>query len=469
MELQRVEAASAHDLDAVPAACGTVAVGCSDVAGLVLSVIETSQRLRGEHLALRETVTALEGDQLRVSQSSEESRLLSEQAIGRLQDGVAQIETSLGRIDGLLDLVAALSTHVTGFAAAIEQVHRCSRDIGRIADTTNILALNATIEAMRAGETGKTFAIVADEVKGLALDTRRATDEIARTIETLAGEAGAVIEQIETGAGASASAKHSIANIRGTVTGVTELVREVDLQNETIARTTAAIGERVHRVRTVTESFGAAAQRNEEELVEASEQVGSLELIACDMFDQVVRAGLSPTDSTMVDAALPFAREVEALTEAAIASRDLSPEALFDGNYVPVPGSNPPRFTTRLSEWAHASWRPLLDRARASDPRIIAAICKDLRGFLPTHHTDTSRDPTGDLAHDLRYVRHGRIFDNAINRRAAASEAPWLMAVYRRESEGNAYAVVYSVFVPLHFAGRRWGDFQISYLQDRSV
>lgn len=467
MELQRIDVTAGNDIDAVPVACGAVAVGCSDVAGLVLSVIATSQRLRGEHAALRETVTELEADQDRVGQSSEEARLLSEQAIGRLGEGATQIEASLGRIDGLLDLVATLTGHVTGFAAAMEQVHRCSRDIGRIADTTNILALNATIEAMRAGETGKTFAVVADEVKGLALETRRATDEIARTIDALAGQAGTVIEQIEAGSTASAAAKTSIANIRGTVMNVTELVEEVDRQNETIARTTSAISTSVDRVRTVVDSFGVAAERNEQQLGEANERVNSLEMVACDMFDNLVRAGLSPSDTAMVDVATQFAREIEAATEAALTGGALSMQALFDRDYVPITGSNPPRYRTGFSDWAHANWRPFLDRARAVDPRVVAAVCKDAQGFLPTHMTEASQEPTGDLVHDARFTRHGRIFDTPINRRAAQSEAPSLMAVYRREDEADRYAVVCSVFIPLRFAGRRWGDFQISYLQDR--
>src|SRR3546814_10396761 len=57
----------------------------------------------------------------------------------------------------LLELVETLSQHVTGFAAAMNQVRRCSKDIEQIAETTNILALNATIEAMRAGEAGRTL------------------------------------------------------------------------------------------------------------------------------------------------------------------------------------------------------------------------------------------------------------------------------------------------------------------------
>lgn len=464
--MQPVGTASGVSLDAVPAACGAVAVGCSDVAGLVLSVIDTSQRLRSEHRALQETVTALEGDQDRVSQSSEESRLLSEQAIGRLAEGAVQIETSLGRIDGMLDLVAALSSHVTGFAAAIEQVHRCSKDIGRIADTTNILALNATIEAMRAGETGKTFAIVADEVKGLALETRRATDEISKTIETLAGEAGTVIEQIETGAGASEAAKVSIANIRGTVSGVTELVREVDQQNETIARTTAIIGDRVDRVRTVTESFGAAAERNEHELVQANERVGSLELVACDMFDSVVRAGLSPADSLMVEIGKGFAARIGEAAEQALADGTLSSAALFDHDYREIAGSNPPRFRTPLMDWAQEHWRPLLDAAKAANPRIVAAVCIDANGYLPTHMTHTSQEPTGEVQRDTQNCRHGRLFPSAMNLKAARTESDYIMSVYRREDVHTGYAVMRSVYVPLDLAGRRWGVFQISYLEN---
>ena len=101
-------------------------------------------------------------------EASDEARLLSERAIARLGEGTTLIETSLGRINSVLLLVESLSQHITSFAAAMEQVRRSAQDIDRIAETTNILALNATIEAMRAGEAGKTFAVVAGEVKNLA-------------------------------------------------------------------------------------------------------------------------------------------------------------------------------------------------------------------------------------------------------------------------------------------------------------
>ena len=123
-------------------------MGCSDVAGIVQAVIDTSGVLRAEHLELQGTVHELEKDQRRVAEASDEARLLSASAIERLGQGTSQIQSSLSQITRLLDMVETLATHVTGFAAAMDQVKRCSKDIAQIAETTNILALNATVDGM---------------------------------------------------------------------------------------------------------------------------------------------------------------------------------------------------------------------------------------------------------------------------------------------------------------------------------
>ncbi|MFN7158855.1 MAG: methyl-accepting chemotaxis protein, partial [Erythrobacter cryptus] len=198
------------DSSAIAASCGEVVIGCSDVAGIVRQVIDSSAALRAEHRMLAETFAALETDQQRVREASDEARLISAEAIHRLEQGTAQIESSLARIADLLALVGALAEHVTSFAAAMAQVQRSAKDIDAIAETTNILALNATIEAMRAGEAGRTFAVVAAEVKQLAGHTRKATEEISRTIEALGSEAEQVIARIDEGARASDSARASV-------------------------------------------------------------------------------------------------------------------------------------------------------------------------------------------------------------------------------------------------------------------
>ncbi|PKP65391.1 MAG: chemotaxis protein [Alphaproteobacteria bacterium HGW-Alphaproteobacteria-7] len=466
MQQFAIDTANAHALGMIPESCGAVTVGCTDVAGVVEAVIASSKALRSEHEALRETVLALEADQSKVAEASDEARLLSERAIERLSEGTALIQSSLGQIAGLIELVDTLGQHVTSFSAAMEQVRRSAQDIDNIAETTNILALNATIEAMRAGDAGRTFAVVAAEVKSLANDTRKATEEIAQTIDALGGEAEVVITRIEAGAKASGEARASVARIESSLSNVGALVEEVDKQNDVIARSTGTISSHVDKVQRVLTSYDAASRSNEERLHGAHRKMEELEITASEMFDRIVQAGLSPEDSAMVAQAQEFASAVAVHTEAALASGALDTGSLFDTEYVPVPNTNPQLFRTRLTDWAHAEWRPFLDRAKAGDPRILAAACTDLNGYLPTHLTERSRKPTGDLAHDTKYCRNGRLMLEAIDRKAKSSTAPYMMAVYRQEGDGNTYVVVRNVYVPLVIGGRRWGDVELAYSFD---
>lgn len=453
----------ASALGAIPEKCGEVTVGCTDVAGIVDAVITSSEKLRKEHEALRGTVAALEGDQIKVSEASDEARLLSERAIERLNEGTELIQSSLGQITSMLELVGALGEHVTGFAAAMEQVRRSAKDIEEIAETTNILALNATIEAMRAGEAGRTFAVVADEVKSLANDTRKATDEIAATIDKLGEEASFVIAQVEEGSRASKDAKDSVSQIENTIASVGSLVEEVDQQNDVIARSTGTITGHVDAVQKVLISYEAASRTNEEELYGANKRMEELEATANDMFDSLVKAGLSPHDNIMVEQGQELARKVAKAFEAAIEAGDLEEAQAFDQDYVAIPGSNPIRYRTGLTDWADANLRPLLDELKASDSHIIAAICTDTKGYLPTHLTEMSRTPTGDVVHDTKYCRNGRIILGAIDQKAKDSTAPYMMCVYRQEGDGTQYRVVRNVYIPVYINGRRWGDCEIAY------
>lgn len=461
-----IDATNAHALGMIPESCGAVAVGCTDVAGVVEAVIASSRTLRSEHEALAETVRALEADQHKVAEASDEARLLSERAIERLSEGTALIQSSLGQIASLIELVDTLGQHVTSFSAAIEQVRRSAQDIDDIAETTNILALNATIEAMRAGDAGRTFAVVAAEVKSLASDTRKATEDIAATIDALGGEAAVVIGRIEAGSKVSGEARASVARIESTITNVGALVEEVDRQNDVIARSTGTISGHVDKVQRVLTILDSASRRNQDRLHGVHRRMEELEITASEMFDRIVHAGLSPEDSAMVAQAQALVQALAAHTEAALARGTLTAAALFDTNYQMVPGTNPQLYRTRLTDWAHAEWRPFLDRAKANDPRVLAEVCTDMNGFLPTHLTERSRPPTGDLHHDTQFCRNGRIMLEAIDRKAKISAAPYMMAVYRHEGDGETYQVVRNIYLPLAFAGQRWGNFELAYSFD---
>ena len=129
----------------VARSCGSLSIECSDVAGYVSDV---SQRI-GAHLkaldGLEEVTTRLLADQARVSDSTDEARLLSEQAKAKLEAGREAIEQTIAGFKGLTELVVELGDRMASFATAMNQVQSVSSTIEAIARKTNMLALNATI------------------------------------------------------------------------------------------------------------------------------------------------------------------------------------------------------------------------------------------------------------------------------------------------------------------------------------
>src|SRR3712207_4505434 len=177
-------------------------------------------------------------DQARVADSTDEARLLAEQAREKLGQGRAAIADTIDIFSGLTELVVQLGDRMAGFAEAMSQVQIVSSSIESIANQTNRLALNATIEAARAGDAGRSFAVVAAEVKKLAHDTRTATSQIALTISELTREAGAVTSEIKTGVERSRAAQKGFGQINQTVREVEQIVGMVDSQTEGIAHST---------------------------------------------------------------------------------------------------------------------------------------------------------------------------------------------------------------------------------------
>lgn len=456
---------SVQALEALTENCGKVTVECSDAAGIVEAVMTSSAKLHEQQEALQASVADLEADQTRVAEASEEARLLWTEVIERLEGGSQLIQKSLDEINSLVELVQALSRHVTGFAGAMDQVRRSSRSISEIAETTNILALNATIEAMRAGEAGKTFAVVAGEVKNLANQTRMTTDEIAQTVDALEVEANSVIEQIERGSQASDKARTSVSRIEETITTVGTLVDQVDKQNEQIALFTGTISNHVFKVQDVVIQLENVSVESNSKLTAAQDKMVGLEGIANTMFDQVVHAGLSPADKAMVEQARDYAGKLHAMTEAAITQGEIDLVSLFDTDYQEIEDSNPPRYRTKLTDWAHVHWRKILDEAASSQPEVAAAACTDMNGYLPTHISAMSKTPTGDPTYDTSYCRNGRLIEDP-DKPQGDVEGDFKMVAYRQEGDGRHYRIVRNIYIPLYFGGKRWGDFEFAYSFD---
>lgn len=457
-----------HWIDETAKICGEVVVDCSDTAGTLENALTSASDLQQKHLELETITRQLAVEIENVAHSTAEARDLSDAAREKVEAGSATIGSSMAGFSEMISLINRLGTHIAGFAAAMEQVKRASQAIDNIARTTNMLALNAAIEAQKAGEAGQTFAVVAAEVKKLALDSRSAAVEITGTVNSLSSEAEKLAVEIGAGIAGSGEAQAQFSNMEVLLGGLSDIVSQVDRRTGEIASNTAAINQGLTESKRVREAVDSANENMQSQLAAAHGEISDLERRANVMFDKLVHSGLSRADSAFVELATEQAARIMAFTEAAIDGGGLSLDALFDHDLVEIPGSNPLRYRTRFTDWADANWRPIFDDISGMRDEILTSICTSAKGFLPTHMTIFSATPTGDFAHDNRYCRNGRLFFEGVDMIAKASEQDYMMAVYRHtgasSGSNKAEAVVRNVYVPLRIKGRRWGDLEVAYI-----
>ncbi|MFV0347467.1 MAG: methyl-accepting chemotaxis protein [Halodesulfovibrio sp.] len=184
------------------------------------------QALDNQQNRLQETVTAMEQMNVtvqQVAQSATEAAEQSQSAREQAQQGAAIVDQSVSAILRVSEQASAMKVSMHQLGKQAQEIGAVLGVISDIADQTNLLALNAAIEAARAGEAGRGFAVVADEVRKLAEKTMQATSEVEKAIGSIqrgaqdsirmVDETGGLVEDASTLATRSGEALQSIVQL----------------------------------------------------------------------------------------------------------------------------------------------------------------------------------------------------------------------------------------------------------------
>ena len=273
--------------------------------------------------ALAELVSEISGSVSQLSSAVEEVSAISEQSakgMASQQGEVSQVATAMNEMQSTVNEVARNTTDAMGAAkqasrtstqgnqvvrsaiGSIEQVSRQIEQAGSvvqqletdsasmvldvirgIAEQTNLLALNAAIEAARAGEQGRGFAVVADEVRSLAQRTQASTAEISKMIEVLqerTAEAGSAMQlsrqQMQESVELAREAGSSIDSINGAVTQITDMNTLIATATEQQNAVTEELNRSIVKIHTAADENAQGAQQTAQACVELSKLANSL-------------------------------------------------------------------------------------------------------------------------------------------------------------------------------------------------
>ncbi len=148
---------------------------------------------------------------------------------------------------------------------------------------------------------------------------------------------------------------------------------------------------------------------------------------------------------------------VEQALDAALKAGKISIQDLFDVDYQPIAGSNPPQFSTRSLAFLENILPPLQEPALAANSRILFCVASDRNGYVPMHHVRQSQPQGDDPAWNNQYSRNRRIFDDRAGLAGARNLQEFLLQTYSRDIGGGRTVMMKDLSMPITVDGKHWG------------
>jgi aerotaxis receptor len=227
-------------LDEIQVAARTIEHQAQRVDWQTANVVDQSEQQRDRSTTIAAATEEFSQSVREVADSANQAAAAAEEAQVQVSDAQASMEESTAATSRVVDAVQASSHTIADLNLSIGKIGDISQTIREIADQTNLLALNAAIEAARAGEAGRGFAVVADEVRKLAERTSGSTADITATIaeirkvtDAAVGSMDHAVVEVEQGIGKIHESTAGLSRITQTSQEVTGMARHIaDAANE---------------------------------------------------------------------------------------------------------------------------------------------------------------------------------------------------------------------------------------------